>query len=226
MDIRKYDLAFVEKLGATPVAGRGYFLQDVPGLVRRDGSALPVPVLFDLPEEWWDERDVYGVELAPGERVVCGINVKRMDIVMDPSRFLPNFKARELSSNPDTPNTWNIQKHQSIPVTILYNVQLVTESQVHMNKLLEHTFLKLPPEGFGTVLTVDNRLIPFRVQSVRNETPESTKGARKFLHEYTYAVDGWVTSTECEKIKQVLSIDITVEDNEGYVNTVIVTENV
>lgn len=223
MEIRKYDLAFVTKLGATAVPGQGYFLD--AGLTKRDGSPLLVPVLFDLPEEWWEDRDAYGVEVAAGERVVCGVNVKRVDIVPNPSRFLPNFKAKELSTNPDTPNTWNVQKHQSIPVTILYSVQLVSESQFHMNRLLEHTFLNMPLSGFGTVLTVDNRLIPFRVQSVRNETPDDTDGARKFLHEYTYAVDGWVTSTECEKVKQVLSIDITVEDGAGYLNTVTVTEN-
>lgn len=224
MDIRKYDEAFVTKIGAVSVPGRGYYVE-VVGITNDAGAQVPVPVMFDLSEEWWEDRDKYGVDFD-GERQLVGVNVKRVDIIPDPSRFLPNFKARELSDNPDYPNTWNIQKIQPKPVTILYDVQMVSESQYHMNQLLQHMMVALPSQGFGTTLTVDNRVTPFRAQSVHSETKEST-GKRKFVHQYTYAVEGWVTSTECVKIKQILSVHVTFEDydEKTFEETVIIDEN-
>lgn len=224
MEIRKYDESFVAKLGGVRVPGRGYFVE-VSGIENDAGALVPVPVLFDLPEEWWNQRDQYGF-VIDGERMIVGVNVKRMDIVPDPSRFLPNFKGRELSTNPDFPNTWNVQKVQSKPVSIMYEVEMVAESQYHMNMLLQHMMQALPAQGFGTVLTVNDRLMPFRAQSVHSETKDETNGPRKFVHRYTYIVEGWVVSLECEKIKQILSIDITFEDQteDGFVDTVTVDE--
>lgn len=226
MDVRDYDQAFVEKIGATLNSGKGWFVQ-VTDINDTAGDPLDIPVEFDLPEEWWDDLDEYGVQINPtsGDRALLGINVKRVDIVPNPSRFLPNYKAREISDS--EPNTWNYQAVPSQPVTMLYEVQMAAESQHHMNQLLEHMVAKMPMKGFGTVLTVSGRKMPFRINSIRNETDDETKGQRKFVHCYTYAVDAWLTSTECEKIKQVLSVDITFEDYDPktFEETVTVTDS-
>lgn len=205
MDFKTYDSAFVAKLGGALITGRKGFWLTVSGI------ASPVQLLFDEPEEWWTEY------------TLPGVNVRRVDLVPDPSRFLPGFRAYELSENPDTPNTYNRQVGSSIPLNILYEVELASDQQLEMNALLLYTTLKLPTAGYGTTINAFGHSMPFRANSIRNLAwNASKKDGRKFAWNYTYSVQAWLSSTECEKVPQVLQVDVLVEDGEGQQNTVTV----
>lgn len=205
MDFKTLDTAFVTKLKAYVVTGEGYKV-DVANL----GT---VPVQFDLVEEWWTDY------------TLPSINVRRVDLVPDPSRFLPGFVAYELSDNPDTPNTYNRQSVPSQPVTVLYTVELAADSQSAMNALLVHNMLALPAQGYGTTINAFGHSMPFRASSIRNKTSKKAKEGRKFIWEYTYAVEAWVFSTACVKVPQILQVDLTIQENEETPHTITVDEN-
>lgn len=196
MDFRVYDTAFVSKLGASTRDGeRGYWL-DVPG------AENPVPLLFDEPEEWWIKY------------TLPAVNVRRVDLVPDPSRFLPGFRAYEKSES--TPNTYNRQVGSSLPITLLYEVQMAADRQHDMNALLTHTLMRLPVAGYGTTINAFGHAMPFRANSIRNmEWNRKKKDGRLFMWSYTYAVDAWIASTQCEKVPQILQVDVTLLYGEG-----------
>lgn len=205
--LRSYDQAFIERIGAE-VEGGEYKVR-VKNLLGQE-TGLVVPVKFALPEEWW------------GKYELPGIHVRRMALLPDPSRRLPGFRGKERSES--TPNTWNIQKYPSVPINILYEVELATEKQTHMNALVEHMLVALPPEGYGSFLTVFGTVIPFRQTAFKDRTKYETKEGRKFLYNYTYTVEAWLSSLECEKVPEVIGIDVTVEENDPL-NDVDIDEN-
>lgn len=194
--LEDYDTAFVTKLGATLDTADP---QRPRYVVAVSGIASPVEVGFGLPEEWYKRY------------TLPGINVSRMDILPDPSRMLPRFKGKELSMNPDTPNTFNIQKEPTIPVDLLYKVELAAESAQEMNALVMHSLLKLPTQGFGTYISVFGHIIPFRSLGVKDRTDYDTTDGRVYRYEYTYVVEAWLASLECLKVKQILTVDLSFE---------------
>jgi hypothetical protein len=205
MDFRTYDTAFVDKLGSAMIGGKRHLVVT--------GIEAPVGLLFDRPSEWWQEY------------TLPGVNVRRVDLVPDPSRFLPGFLPYEMSTNPDTPNTFNRAVAPPQPITILYEVEMAASSQQDMNALLVHTTLRLPTRGYGTTINAFGHSMPFRANSIRNlswNQSENKKDGRKFAWSYTYAVEAWITSTECVKVPQILQIDLTIEAAGGYVNTITV----
>jgi hypothetical protein len=192
MMLRDYDLAMVTKLGGVLTSGE--YLAEVAGI---DDT---VPVLVAIPEEW------------TGKAQLPAINVTRMALIPDPSRFLPGFTGMELSTNPATPDTWNIQSTPSQPINLMYGVTLAAKKQLEMNALVEHCLLKLPLQGYGSVLSVFGSFIPFRSGGFKDKTDYKKSQDRVFVYQFTYVVEAWITpSLECEKVPQILSSDVTAE---------------
>jgi hypothetical protein len=192
--LRNYDLALVEKLGAVlSDDGKKYTLA-VAGL------PTPVELGMGLPEDWWEKF------------TLPGVNVARLDMLPDPSRAQPAFRAIELSSNPATPDTYNVQKDQAQPVNLLYKVELATKTLGAMNALVEHSLLKLPLHGYGTYLSVWGATIPFRSQGIKDRTNYATREGRVIRYEYTYVIEGWfIPSLECEKVPAIGGVEFILE---------------
>lgn len=198
MRLRDIDQGFVNKMGATldtTNPDRPFYKIEVEGIKK------PVPLLFGFGEEWWQDYSI------------PAFNVTRLDILPDPGRRLPGFRAKEISENPATPNTFNIQKDPPEPVLILYQVDMVAESQTDMNAMLEHCIFKVGSQGIGTFLTVFDRVVPFRLSSVMNlsERRRERKQGRLLRWTYTYVVEAWLATTECIKVPQILVTDVAVE---------------
>lgn len=192
--VRPYDEALVAKLGAVTRPGENGLWATVAGL------DAPVPVLFNGAEEW------YKTFALPA------LGVKRHAIVAAPARRLPGFVGRELSTNPETPNTWNVQAAPPEPTNFVYSVVLAAASQAHLNRLIAHALWKLPAGGYGTVLLVDGKSIPFRQTGMRDKTQSHGTDGRLFIYAFDYTVEGWlVPSLECEKVPQILTVDIDLE---------------
>lgn len=193
--LREYDLAVVNKLKAV-VNSTPKPHYEAPVL----GIAAPVNVYVGLPEDWFTKFDL------------PGINVLRKMVTPAPSRRMPNFRGIELSTNPATPNTFNIQKDLPQPVNILYDVELVAASQAHMNALVMHLLKNVPSAGFGTFLTVDGETMNYESAGMRDETNLRSRDGRQLVQCFTYRVEGWfIPSLECEKVPQILSVDIALE---------------
>ena len=187
--MRDYDEALVlTKLGATVKAGS----QPVKLEVAVTGLANPVYIGMGLPEDW------YLALKYPG------INVTRMAPRPAMYRMLPGFKGSEVSTNPATPNTLNIQKVPSQPVDIYYVIELAAESLKSMNAMTEWLALKLPMLGYGSFLSVYGHNIPYRSLSWQDLTNYETKEGRLYRTVATYVVEGWLISLECDKIGQIL----------------------
>jgi hypothetical protein len=200
--LQEYDAAFFTKLGATQTTtpdGRPYFKVDVAGVVNNAGQPQPVSLILGMPEEWFKRYEV------------PGIAVRRLAVMHDPERVQPGFQGTELSVNPDTPNTWNVQAQTSVPVRLLYAVQIKTDSMQDMNLILLYVLSKLPlGNAFGTVLQVGGRWMPFESRGVMDKTDYKVTEGRQFVYEYTYSVQGWIISLECQKVEQILTTEVTV----------------
>lgn len=201
MDFKAYDTAFATKLGAAADPGGRGFVVEVAGVGTVD-------LFFDLPEEWWGEESAHG-----GKYTLPAINLRRLDLILDPSRHAPNFRPTEVSQS--EPNMFNRMKGTAVPVTLLYGVQVAADSMHAINALQLHLLLSAPPMGYGANIEVHGRVVPIRSNSVRNLTQEGrtkrSKRGREFAWEYTYAVEGWIASTECVKVPQILQVDLTFE---------------
>jgi len=195
--LREYDTAVVQKLGAqvvTPAGARPYYAVAVPGI----SGAVHVNV--GLPEDWYKNFSLPAV------------NVRRGAILPAPSRLLPNFRARERSTNPETPNTWNVQAVPPQPVNILYEVELAATSEAHMNRLTTYLMAAVPASHWGTFLTVFGTFTNYHGTGMRDKTDYATKDGRQFLYCFDYTVEGWfVPSLACEKVPEILSTDIALE---------------
>ena len=188
--LRDYDEAMVFQFGVTAVTPAGqelHYVTPVPGITA------PVPVLSGLTEQWFLGR------------TLPAINVRRLDMVPNLTRRLPGFKAVEFSTNPATPNTWNVQASSSEPMDFLYQVELATTSQRDLNALLEYVLTKFPPSGYQSALTLYGRQIPFRQTGFHDLTlVTDNKDGRLLRVVFTYTVEGWFVSLACEKVPTVL----------------------
>lgn len=193
--LRDYDLAVVAKLGAAEVsAPKPYYAVTVAGVQGE------VRVGVGLPEDWYLDFNL------------PAINIRRGAMLPAPSRALPNFRARERSTNPATPNTWNIQAVPSQPVNLLYEVELAATSQTHMNHLFTYLMATLPASGWGTYLSVEGAAVNYQGTGAKDKTDYYANDGRKFVHVFYYTVEGWFTpSLACEKVPEILAVDISLE---------------
>lgn len=190
--VKDYNSAIVTKLGGVVVGGK--YQATVPGITA------PVPVTFGLPEEWWMTY------------ALPGVSVVMKDLVFDPTRAIPGgYKLYELSTNPSYPNTYNRQKDPSQPYNFIYDISVAAESQTAMDALLEHVVLRLPSNAFGAYITVYGKNLNLRQMGFSNKSKGSTQDGRKFCYSFLYSVEGWLTSLECDRVKQILTTDITYE---------------
>lgn len=202
--LREYDQAVVDKMGAQvvhPAGGKPYFVASVPGI------AGEVKVNVGLPEDWYLKHQL------------PALNITRRAVLPAPARMLPNFRARERSSNPETPNTWNIQKDPPQAVNILYEVELVSTSEAHMNRLVQWLLGVMPTSHFGTFLTVFGTFTNYQSTGMKDKTNYRSTDGRKFVYEFDYTVEGWmVPSLACEKVPEILTVDIALETHTSRVD--------
>lgn len=186
--IRDYDVAVVTKLGGLPTAaGSAYELTPA-------ALTSPVPLVFGQADEWW-------LSFA-----LPAVNITRLGIYPDPNRLQANFRPAELVGS-----VWQQQAVPSVPINLVYEIELAAGTQGEMLALVEHVLLALPPLGFGTSLSVYGRMIGYRANGMVDRTDYLTKQGRMYRYAFTYVVEAWVGSTDTVDVPAIDALLIQVE---------------
>lgn len=132
-----------------------------------------IPVQFGLVDEW----------LAQNPDVA--VNVSRGVPIPDTSRLIAQNRLWEVTA---TGNKTRLVR----PYRLLYQVDIIAPDLERMNALVETILTRIPPLGFGSLVTVNGVDCPLELVDQKDLTSYATTAKREFRFTLTYGVEVWL----------------------------------